>query len=194
MLSPRFFKKCYLELVTLIDNCKKKDNKAYEILYKKYYRVLYSIALRYARTSFEAEDILQDSFVKIFKSISSYQMEGSFEGWLKRIVQNTAINSYKSNLKFNNNINVADEGQEVMDDNFTAIFETFETKDVLTLLNNLPDGYRIIINFYCIEGYTHKEIAEMLNISIGTSKSQLFKAKEYLKKVIEKQLLIQQSK
>jgi RNA polymerase sigma-70 factor (ECF subfamily) len=81
-----------------------------------------------------------------------------------------------------------------MDDNFTAIFETFETKDVLKLLNNLPDGYRMIINFYCIDGYTHKEIAEMLNISTGTSKSQLFKAKEYLKKVIEKQLLVKQSK
>jgi RNA polymerase sigma factor (sigma-70 family) len=183
-----------LELLTLIDNCKKKDNKAYEILYKKYYRVLYSIALRYARTSFEAEDILQDSFLKIFKSISSYQIEGSFEGWLKRIVQNTAINSYKSNLKFNNNIHITDEGHDVMDDNFTAIFETFETKDVLKLLNNLPDGYRMIINFYCIDGYTHKEIAEMLNISTGTSKSQLFKAKEYLKKVIEKQLLVKQSK
>ncbi len=179
-----------MELSDLIENCKKNDEKSYEILYKKYYRVLYGIALRYSRTTFEAEDILQEAFIKIFKNISSFTMQGSFEGWIKRIVQNTAINHYKSNIKFNLNSDITSGEYEINDGSFDSLFNAIETKEIITLLNEMPEGYRMIINLYCIDGYSHKEIAEILTISIGTSKSQLFKAKGYLKKTIESQFKI----
>lgn len=173
------------DLKKLIEQCKANNQKAFETLYKKYYRVLLGIALRYSRTTFEAEDILQDSFIKVFHSIRLYQNEGSFEGWLKRIVQNTAINHYRQNIKFNLHLEISSDDNTLSDDGFNSVFESFNTKDIVLLLNKLPEGYRIIINLYCIDGYQHKEISEMLNISIGTSKSQLFKAKNYLKNLIE---------
>lgn len=173
------------ELEVIIDNCKANKNGAFEFLYRKYYRVLYGIALRYCRTTFEAEDILQEAFIKIFKNIHSYNMQGSFEGWIKRIVQNTAINHYRNNLKFNLNSDITNEEYELNDESFDSLFNALETKEIIKLLNEMPEGYRMIINLYCIDGYSHKEIAELLKISIGTSKSQLFKAKDYLKKEIE---------
>lgn len=175
------------ELDVIINDCKANKNSAFEFLYKKYYRVLYSIALRYSRTTFEAEDILQEAFIKIFKNIQSFNNEGSFEGWIKRILKNTAINHYKSNIKFNLNSDLANEEYELNDGSFEALFNAFETKEIISLLNHMPAGYRIIINLYCIDGYSHKEIGEILNITVGTSKSQLFKAKNYLKKEIETQ-------
>lgn len=166
----------------IVAGCKANDHKAFEIVYKKYYRTLLGISLRYSSNSAEAEDILQDAFIKIFNSIQSFEMKGSFEGWMKRIVQNTAINQYRKNLRFG--LYVAEE-DAAGDDGLDALLDNFETKDVLLLLNKLPEGYRIIINLYCIDGYSHKEIAEMLNISTGTSKSQLFKARNQLKQLIE---------
>jgi RNA polymerase sigma factor (sigma-70 family) len=175
------------ELEGLIEQCKANNHKAFEVVYKKYYRVLFGIALRYAGNRTEAEDILQDSFIKIFNSVDSYKGRGSFEGWMKRIVQNTAINNYRSNLKFELHIEVSDIENRMVDDSFNSLFETFDEKNLLALLNTLPQGYRLVLNLYFIDGYSHKEIAEMLNISIGTSKSQLFKAKNYLKGLIETQ-------
>lgn len=173
-----------INLNDIIKGCKGKDEKAFEILYKKYYRILLGIALRYSRDTAEAEDILQDSFIKIFNSIESFNTKGSFEGWMKRIVQNTAINSYKSNLKFDLHVAITDE-IDVGDDSFTSGFESFSNKEILILLNQLPEGYRVVINLFFIDGYSHQEISELLNISIGTSKSQLFKAKAYLKNLLK---------
>jgi len=176
------------ELEQIIKDCKANKPGAYEFLYKKYYRILYGIALRYCRTTFEAEDILQEAFIKIFNNIQSYNNQGSFEGWIKRIVQYTAINHYRSNLKFNQNSDFANEEYDIQDGSFDALFDALETKEIIILLNKMPEGYRMIINLYCIDGYTHKEISEILNISVGTSKSQLFKAKDYLKREVESQL------
>jgi RNA polymerase sigma factor (sigma-70 family) len=169
----------------IIKGCKAREEKAFEMLYKKYYRILFGIALRYSRTSAEAEDILQESFIKVFHSIDSYSAKGSFEGWLKRIVQNTAVNSYRSNLKFDLHLEISEHTQEIKDDSFNHIFDSFEVKDLVGLLNMLPEGYRVVINLFYIDNYSHKEISEMLHISVGTSKSQLFKAKACLKNLIE---------
>ena len=174
-----------MEIEELIKSCQNNDAKAYEVLYKKYYRVLYGITLRYCRTSAEAEDVLQDSFIKIFQNITSYKNEGSFEGWLKHIVRNTSINYYRSQVKFNQTVSLSSENYDIGNDSFNDILDSFSTNEILKQLNNLPEGYRLVVNLYCIDGYTHKEIGEMLNISAGTSKSQLFKAREYLKKAIE---------
>lgn len=176
-----------MELSELIEKCKKNDKLSYEYLYKKYYRVLYGIALRYSRTTFEAEDIIQESFIKVFKNIQTFNNQGSFEGWIKRIVQHTAINHYRSNLKFYQNSEYGEHEYSIEDGSFDSLFDAFETKEIITLLNQLPEGYRMVINLFCIDGYNHKEIAELLNISVGTSKSQLFKAKEFLKQIIETQ-------
>ena len=175
------------ELEGIIEQCKANDHRAFEVVYKKYYRILFGIALRYAGNRTEAEDILQDSFIKIFHSVNSFKGKGSFEGWMKRIVQNTAINNYRSNLKFELHIEVSDIENKMVDNSFSLIFEVFDEKNTIALLNTLPQGYRLVLNLYFIDGYTHKEIAEMLNISIGTSKSQLFKAKNYLKNLIQTQ-------
>jgi len=171
------------ELDKIIAGCKANDHKAFEIVYKKYYRLLLGVSLRYSSNTAEAEDILQDSFIKIFNSIRSFEMKGSFEGWMKRIVQNAAINQYRKNLKFG--LYVTDKFEAEADEGLDAILDNFEAKDILLLLNRMPEGYRVIINLYCIDGYSHKEIAELLNISTGTSKSQLFKARNYLKELVE---------
>ncbi|MBA3680564.1 MAG: sigma-70 family RNA polymerase sigma factor [Bacteroidetes bacterium] len=168
----------------ILKGCKAKEQKAFEMLYKKYYRILLGIALRYSRNTAEAEDILQDSFIKIFNSIDSFNSKGSFEGWMKRIVQNTAINSYRSNLKFDLHVAITDH-TEVSDDSLNSVFETFTNNEIISLFNQLPEGYRLVLNLFYIDGYSHPEISEMLNISIGTSKSQLFKAKNYLKNLLK---------
>jgi RNA polymerase sigma factor (sigma-70 family) len=168
------------DLHQIVQGCKAGSHKAYEMLYKRFYRVLFVIALRYAASREEAEDILQDAFVKVFHNIRNYNESGSFEGWIKRIVQNTAINYYRARLKFQHN----DEGTEQSDDSFEKIMSGLDAKNILGLLNRLPEGYRLIINLYAIDGYSHAEIATMLGISAGTSKSQLFKAKRQLRELL----------
>lgn len=175
------------DTLELIKRCKALEPAGFELLYKTYYRVLYGIAMRYSKSTAEAEDILQDSFIKVFNNIQHYQGEGSFEGWLKRIVQNTAINNYRSQLKFSLYVDASDQELLLSNDSPEAMFESLEAKEIILLLNRMPEGYRLILNLYCIDGYSHKDIAEMLGISEGTSKSQLFKAKKYLKSLLETQ-------
>lgn len=173
------------DLSKIIEQCKANDHKAFELIYKRYFRTLLGIALRYSGSRAEAEDILQDAFIKIFHSIGSYSAKGSFEGWMKRIVQNTAINNFRGRLKVDLYVDLSDQQDRMGDSSAEAIFESFDVKDTVVLLNRMPEGYRMAINLYFIDGYSHKEISELLGISIGASKSQLFKAKNYLKKLIE---------
>lgn len=173
-----------IELENIIERCKANDHKAFEIIYKKYYRALLGVAMRYTGNMTEAEDVLQDSFIKVFHSIGSYQKKGSFEGWLKRIVQNTSINTYRGKVKFDMYVDVS-EREDIEDDSLDTVFDAFDEKEIVSLLNHLPEGYRLAINLYFIDGCSHKEIAGMMNISVGTSKSQLFKARNYLKNLIE---------
>ena len=147
--------------------------------------------MRYSRTTFEAEDILQDSFIKIFQNIDFYNPDFSFEGWIKKIVQNTSINNYRKNIKFNSHISIENDDGILENNEFADVFEQFNTNELLKLINELPEGYRLAINMFCIDGYSHQEIAEMLGISIGTSKSQVHKAKQFLKNIIATELKIQ---
>lgn len=168
----------------IIQGCLQKDANAFKALYNKFGGILYGMALRYASTNKEAEDILQDTFVKVFQNIDSYSNTGSFIGWVKRILINTAINSYRS--AYNRNEIVDDEPVPFSRYDESDVFENFAAEDLLNLLNQLPEGYRVVFNMYVIEGYKHKEIAEILNISEGTSKSQLSKAKAMLQKMVVK--------
>ena len=166
----------------LIEGCKKGKHSAFEALYTKYAKRMMAIALRYTNTTFEAEDIVQESFIKVFEKINSYENKGSFEGWLKRIVVNYAITTYHKTSKersFENSSEI-----EIPDHQEMPIFTDLNPVDLMSSLKLLPMGYRTVFNLYVIEGYSHKEIAELCKINEGTSRSQLAKAKVLLKEIL----------
>ena len=169
-----------MSLEQLIAQCKKNDAQAQSKIYKLYASKLFSICLKYSRNYAEAEDNLQDAFVTIFKKIDQFKNKGSFEGWLKRITINTALQRYRSVGVFDiiNENQIEDVSVEVDEDNISLDF-------LLQIIQNLPDRYRLVFNLYALDDFSHKEIAEMLDISTGTSKSNLARARLILKDKIE---------
>jgi RNA polymerase sigma-70 factor (ECF subfamily) len=170
-----------LILQELIEECKQQSTKAQGALYKKYSGVLFGICLKYSPNRAEAEDNLQDAFITIFSRIEQYQGKGSFEGWIKRITVNTALQKYRKKKVFDisNEQQIEDVDVEVEDTSVPLDF-------LLKIIQELPDRYRLVFNLYVLDGYSHKEIAEMLGISDGTSKSNLARARMILKtKVID---------
>jgi len=170
-----------LSLDQLIQRCKKNDTKAQSDLYKLFSSKLFALCLKYSKNPVEAEDNLQDAFVTIFEKMSQYKYKGSFEGWLKRIVINTALQRYRSKGVFNiiNENSIEDVLVEIEDNN--AIDIDF----LLLTIQELPDRYRLVFNLYALDGYSHKEIAKMLHITTGTTKSNLARARMILKNRIE---------
>lgn len=140
------------------------------------------VCMRYARSTFEAEDMLQTGFIKVFGSMESYRREGSFEGWIRRIMVNTAIETYRRNVRSGHQVDI-----DAVDDGVQHTFsmDTLECQDLLEIIRTLPDGYRMVFNMYALEGYSHKEIAAALHISEGASKSQLSRARSWLKEKIK---------
>ena len=168
----------------LLAGCNKGDNKCQYMLYKKYASMMLAVCRRYASSLEEAEDVLQDGFVKVFTNLDKYRGDGSLEGWIRRIMVNTALNQYRSSLKTLYQLDVT-EMHEVIEDNRNSNLDKLNANVLLKMIETLPDGYKLVFNLYEIEGYAHKEIAEMLNVSINTSKSQLLKARRVLQKKIE---------
>ncbi len=167
----------------LLEGCKLGQRKAQERLYAALSSKMLGVCMRYAKDRFEAEDMLQTGFVKVFQKVCEFRGEGSFEGWIRRIMVNTAIEIYRKNQRM---LNVVD-----IDEAYDAPQSTFdmnglETKDLLALIQQLAVGYRLVFNMYIIEGFTHKEIAEQLGISEGASKSQLSRARAILKEKVMK--------
>ena len=173
----------------LIKNCKKKQPKAQADLYKRYASVLFSVCLKYAPNYTEAEDILQDAFITIFDKITQYKNKGSFEGWLKRVVINTALQRYRKPGVYSlvNEENIKEVEVEVEEDAIPLDY-------LLSIIQELPDRYRMVFNLYVMDGYSHREISELLTISQGTSKSNLARARMILKEKIETNLHSLQSK
>ena len=172
-----------LTVDSLLEGCRKNDRKTQELLYRSLASKMLAVCVRYAKDPSEAEDILQTGFVKVFQKISEFRGDGSFEGWIRRIMVNTAIEVYRKNhrnLKMVEIDQVYDQPQSMF--NMTGL----ETKDLLKLIRELPAGYRIIFNMYAIEGYSHREIGEQLHISEGASKSQLSRARALLREKILK--------
>ena len=169
----------------IIEGCARHDRKAQQLLYDKYSRFLLGICMRYARDRAEAEDIMQDSFLKVYFSIADFSGSGSFAGWLRKVAVNTAITHYHRNLKHRYHIEIEDyvsvetgvEGFE--EDMFTA-------EELYMVLTDLPAGDRLVFNLYAVEGFKHKEIAEMLGIDTNTSKSQYSRARAVLRDKLEK--------
>ena len=167
-------------LEELIVDCGKGRRQAQELLYNRYARTLFSVSLKYSRNYAEAEDNLQDAFITILGKINQYRDKGSFEGWLKRIVINTALQRYRKQDVFQ----IVDEGQ-VEDVETDMETEQIPLDFLLKIIQELPDRYRLVFNLYVLDGFSHKEIAEMVKISEGTSKSNLARARGILKEKIE---------
>lgn len=165
----------------LIHDCKNNDTKAQEQLYRLFSSKLFAICLKYSRNYAEAEDNLQDGFLIVFDKIHQFNFKGSFEGWIKRIMINNVLQQYRG-VSFLELVteNVADEVEEVEIDS-----ENISMDYLMKIIQELPDRYRLVFNLYVIDGYAHKDIAEMLNITIGTSKSNLSRARVILKEKIE---------
>ncbi|HLV91682.1 MAG TPA: sigma-70 family RNA polymerase sigma factor [Aequorivita sp.] len=170
-----------MTLEELIIQCKKQDAKAQGELYQRYNQILFAICLRYSPNYAEAEDNLQDAFLTIFKKVSQYKGKGSFEGWMKRVTVNTVLQKYRKQRTFD----IVDEAQIVDDEQFEVESEDIPLDFLLKIVQELPDRYRLVFSMYVLDGYQHKEIAEILNISDGTSKSNLARARIILKNKIE---------
>lgn len=169
----------------IIDGCLKNDRKMQKELYDRYASKLYALCLRYAHDRAEADDILQEGFVKIFFKINQFSRENSFEGWLKRVVINTAITHYHHNLKhyYQKDINEIQESE--LQGKHEVVEGEYSTEDLLNAVQSLSVGYRTIFNLFAVEGYKHKEIAEMLKIDESTSKSQFHRAKKLIRERLQ---------
>ncbi|MEY3442494.1 MAG: hypothetical protein RLZZ519_775 [Bacteroidota bacterium] len=165
----------------MVRGCVKGQPQHQEALYNLYYRKMFGVCLRYAPDRETAEDILQDGFVKVFKNIGSYEGKGSLEGWIRRVVVNTALEFLR---KKSSMYPVVDIQQAANTDGGWDIVSSMSEQEILRMVQALPVGYRTVFNLYAIEGYSHKEIAERLNITEGTSKSQLARARQTLQENI----------
>ena len=170
----------------IIEGCQKGNRKAQNMLYHNYRYQLFGVCLRYSKDRQEAEDLLQEGFITIFKNLYQYRPIGSFKAWMHTVVVRVALQHVRRQKKLFSPIDInqlADEYQTHED-----IFSDFRAKELIKMIQKLPNGYRAVFNLYVLEGYAHKEIAEMLGVTIGTSKSQLSKAKAMLKRMLEKSI------
>ncbi len=169
-----------MSLEKLINKCKQRDIKAQSEVYQLFAGKLFALCLKYSKNYQEAQDNLQDGFITIFNKIDQYQFKGSFEGWLKRIVVNTALQKYREK----NVLNLISD--EIPDEVEVEVDETTVSLDyLLSIIQELPNRYRLVFNMYVLDGYSHRDIAGMLEISEGTSKSNLSRARQILKKKVE---------
>jgi RNA polymerase sigma factor (sigma-70 family) len=167
----------------IINGCINNDVHSQQVLYERFAPKMMGVSLRYCNSKMEAEDVLQDAFIKIFDKINTFKKKGSFEGWIRKIVVFTAL---KSNDKRVRKFEPGDIDQ-VKEQSFNAkAISNIETKNLLSILQRLPEGYRTVFNLYAIEGYSHKEIGQMLNISEVTSRTQYSRAKQHLIKLLNK--------
>jgi RNA polymerase sigma factor (sigma-70 family) len=169
--------------IDLINGCIACKRKYQEALYAKFSAKMFAICLRYASDYHSAEDILQDAFIKVYKNMHKFRHEGSFEGWLRRIFVNTAIEHYRKSVTMYPILEVNNSSYDIMNDN---TIDNLAAADLMKVVQSLSPGYRTVFNLYVIEGYSHKEIAKMLEVSEGTSKSQLARARYLLQKKVHK--------
>jgi RNA polymerase sigma factor (sigma-70 family) len=162
----------------LVRGCIQGKRKFQEELFQRYAGKMLAVCMRYARHRMEAEDMLQDAFVKVFEHLGQFQFKGALEGWIRRIVVNTAIKAYDRKSFTHEQIGIDPTWDSASDLPLSDM--QLQEEDLLNLINRLPDGYRIVFNLYAIEGYSHQEIGEMLGIQESTSRSQLVKARKQL--------------
>lgn len=165
-------------LKILIQGCIRGERVSQKLLYEEYFGYALSICLRYCKSKEEAYEILNDGFMKVFTKMNMYKHDKPFKFWLRRIMINTSLDHYRRNLKFYNHQEI-DDFQHISEE--AMVFQDMGYEEIISMIQQLPPAYRMVFNLAVIDGYKHEEIAEILNISSGTSKSNLFKAREKLK-------------
>lgn len=173
----------------ILAGCLKNDSVAQRELYNRYSPRMLSVCYRFAQSREDAEDMLQEGFIKIFTQIHTFQNKGSFEGWIRRIIVHTCINFLKKYKKFNENVELAYAGAIPIREE--TIPSLMQAKQVVECIRLLPIGYRTVLNLYAIEGYNHKEISEMLEIEESTSRSQYTRAKAMLETILIKKRILE---
>jgi len=169
------------EIKNIINGCLKGSRRDQELLYRRHAPRLYGVCLQYAGNDEEANDILQDGFIKIFENLAHYKYEGSFEGWIRRIIVNTALEKFRSK-HYLYRVEDIDKMPELDAEPDNEDYAGLEAIDLLGIIRELPPKYRMVFNLFAIEGYSHKEISQMINISEGTSKSNLSRARVILQR------------
>lgn len=166
----------------LIKGCITGDPQMQRFLYQRFASIMYGVCLRYSENQEDANDLLQEGFIKVYRNLDKFRGEGSFEGWIRRIFINTSIEHFRKKVKL---YNVSEVQENTVEDTDLNALDSLAVKDIMKIINELSPGYKQIFNLHVIEGFSHKEIADMLGITEGTSKSQLARAKAVLKKIIE---------
>jgi RNA polymerase sigma factor (sigma-70 family) len=165
----------------LIKGCLKGDRAAQKELYNLYSPRMFALCMRYTKDTMQAQDVMVTAFMKVFEKLSQFKSEGSFEGWIRRIMVNESLTFLRRqrSMYIETDLEVADREPD-----YQGLADHLEAEDLLRIISELPAGYRVVFNMYAIDGYSHKEIAEQLGISENTSKSQLSRARTYLQKVL----------
>lgn len=169
----------------LVSECLKGKSSAQRTLFQLHSGKMFSLCLRYMGSTMEAEEVLQESFIKVFEKLNQWKGNGPLGGWIRTIVVNTALTRIKSNKKFKLDKNI-DEAVMLSDDREDQL-EAMQAEDLMKLIAQMPEGYKAVFNLFAVEGYGHKEIAELLGVSESTSKTQFLKAKNWLVKRLNEQ-------
>ena len=169
----------------IVQGCLRSDPSAQKALYGRFARKMMSICMRYANDREQAQDMLQDGFVKVFQKIGMYRNEGPLGGWIARTMVNTALDHLRRNKPYDHSVDLTDAEHLHQED--ATVLSTMTTDEIMALIQALPPGYRTVFNLFAIEGFPHKEIADMLGISENTSKSQFMKARAYLRRLLPKE-------
>jgi RNA polymerase sigma-70 factor (ECF subfamily) len=173
----------------ILQGCLKNSAKAQKSLYEKYSGKMLAVCYRYAHNREDAEDMLQEGFIKVFSQIHTFKSQGAFEGWIRRIIIHTCINNLKKNKKFKESVDLIHANSlQIREDTIPSILQA---KQVVECIRLLPIGYRTVLNLYAIEGFSHKEISDMLDIEESTSRSQYTRAKAMLEDVLIKKKILQ---
>lgn len=178
------YKQVFMKEEEMLHGCQANNENAQKYLFDRYSRIMTGVCMRYADSYEEAQDIVQDAFIKVFNKIGSFSGKGSLEGWIRRIMINTSLDYLRSIKNERFHVNVDDVDFLLLKKD--VIVESLQAKDLLKIIRTLPVGYRTVFNLYAIEGFSHKEIAKQLNISENTSKSQYSRARSLLQKKLEK--------
>lgn len=168
----------------LLEGCKKNDRESQRLLYQHYYAYAMSICIRYCRSLDEAKEIVNDGFMKVFQKLDQHETESSFKGWLRKIMVNSAIDHYRKESRHYNHIEAT--ADRVFEPAVGTVLDDISYAELIGMIQRLSPAYRAVFNLYVIDGFKHDEISKILNISEGTSKSNLMKARENLKEMIEK--------
>lgn len=172
-----------MDINTVIKGCAEGNAKSQRMLFDLFAPKMLTVCIRYTKNRMEAEDILQEGFIKLFEKVDTFSFQGSFEGWIKRIFINTALDHIRKEAKNRKNVDVDNEFLNLESNAF--ILENIEADGLLKIINELPSGYKTVFNLFAIEGFSHKEIADLLKINENTSKSQYSRAKLFIQKKLE---------